>query len=298
MCEQKTARSKQSNKVIQNIGDLFESSLLYMHHVPAKQSLKFNYDFIGTIQYPIDNLREQVFFMFGLVSDKNKKNFNFDGKPFELSPNLCRMYDSNFEVGFERKHLPTFYYLGNSLDTLNQVNVNRYLTHENSEVFFGNKTKAQFFNQLKVKLSIERLTLALNDDYLSQVYQTEIVRLTCDCLSLGVEQLKLSGQDSSFSGQQLHRKMLVNMSCTHFQLDNQMFDLELDESFSSQKYDFPVIFLPREVSKVWVLLKIKHLKIFTEQKSIICLIHSIRLLAYIVLTAKILRLKTPPPGKN
>ncbi len=189
--------------------------------------------------------------MFGLVSQSTKKKFDFDGKPYELSPNLCRIYDANFEIGFERKNLPTFYYLGNSLDNLNQMNVNRYINHERSDEFFKNSPKETcFFNELNVCFGIERFTLALNDDYLSQVYQTEIIRLTCDYFNLNLKNLKVIGSsDDDLVCQQLDKKLLINFNCAHFQLDNQMFDLELDETFASQKYDFPVIVIPRDSRK-------------------------------------------------
>jgi hypothetical protein len=168
MLEKRQGRSKSSSssKNAHTIDNIYERSLVYMHRVPAKKSLKFNYDFIGTNLYPIENLREQIFFMFGLVSQSTKKKFDFDGKPYELSPNLCRIYDTNFEIGFERKNLPTFYYLGNNLDNLNQMNVNRYITHERSDEFFKNSPKETcFFSELNVCFGMERFTLALNDDY-------------------------------------------------------------------------------------------------------------------------------------
>jgi hypothetical protein len=38
-------------------------SLSFMHRIPARKCLRFNYDFIGTDQFPIENLGEQLFFM-------------------------------------------------------------------------------------------------------------------------------------------------------------------------------------------------------------------------------------------
>lgn len=63
-----------SKKEKQNDLDLFfKSSLVYMHLIPANSWFKFNYDFIGTNHFPIDNLNEQIFFMFALA---NKKDLN------------------------------------------------------------------------------------------------------------------------------------------------------------------------------------------------------------------------------
>jgi hypothetical protein len=85
---------------------------------------------------------------------------------------------------------------------------------------------------------------------LSQVYQTEIIRLTCDYFNLNLKNLKVTGSsDDDLVCQQLDKKLLINFNCAHFQLDNQMFDLELGETFASQKYDFPVIVIPRDSRK-------------------------------------------------
>ena len=248
--EKKRLRNKSSASLKTNLtllDNYYERSLCYMHYVPAKCCLKFNYDFIGTNQYPIENLKEQIFFMFALANTGPSKRINFDfgGKPYELSPNLCRLYDTNFEVGFEQNAAIKFFYLGNTLDNLNQINVNRYLTVDRAEDFFGPSPKegVSFFSEFSLNLSVERLTLALNDDYMSQVYQTEIIRLTSDCLNLSVTQLRPSHAASL----QLDKQIQVTFNCMHFQLDNQMFDLELDEQLSSLKYDFPVVVLPRDV---------------------------------------------------
>lgn len=89
---------------------------------------------------------------------------------------------------------------------------------------------------------MERFTWALNDDHLSQLYQTEILRVTLD---------NLAGQIDVDSP----RSFALNTCIAHIQVDNQMFDLDTvtqdrntDNEFNkvAQKYDFPVIFVPRE----------------------------------------------------
>ena len=255
---------KTASKAKITIENMFNRSLLYMHLIPAKSCFKFNYDFIGTNQYPIENLNEQIFFMFGLVNNSKLDKYDLvidRQKPFELSPNLCRLYENNFEVGLEIKTKLKFNYLGNQLDNLNQINVHRHLTDRSKDELFSSllladePAKPDFYTDFRINLNIDRLTLALNDDYLSQTYQTEILRLTSDCFNLNVKQLKSKHERAdSVLGKQLDKQLIVYLNCQHFQLDNQMFDLDQNNSddnlaVSAQKYDFPVIFIPREYKK-------------------------------------------------
>jgi len=75
-------------------------------------------------------------------------------------------------------------------------------------------------------LNLERLTIAINDDYVSEVGQTEILRLTSDNLVIKLDRA-VTGCVSS------------EILCEQMQLDNQMF------GSGEHGYDFPVIFLPR-----------------------------------------------------
>lgn len=94
--------------------------------------------------------------------------------------------------------------------------------------------------KLKTTVSIDRLTFAVNDDHLSQLNQTEILRVTLDNALVEFE----LGMKS----------MNMNASIAHLQLDNQMFDLDAidDSEFNkvAHKYDFPVIFMPRAENKL------------------------------------------------
>lgn len=95
--------------------------------------------------------------------------------------------------------------------------------------------------KLKATVQIDRLTLAVNDDHLSQLNQTEILRMTLDNAFV---ELDLSGTKS----------LSIDTNIGHLQVDNQMFDdnnnnnLDNDDDqseLSKHKYDFPVIFIPR-----------------------------------------------------
>ena len=83
---------------------------------------------------------------------------------------------------------------------------------------------------MRLKCSIENLTVALNDDYQSQNGLVEILRLTMNNIQLESE---IPYGQSMFA-------------CSYMQLDNQMFD-SYEESSKVSKYDFPVILIPRNL---------------------------------------------------
>lgn len=107
---------------------------------------------------------------------------------------------------------------------------------------------------VNVNLHVERITFALNDDHQSQSQQTEILRLTIYNGLLGID-FSLA-QVNTPSGLLKHDQSLgISLKCTHFQLDNQMFDLDEDDQNElnelnkrALKYDFPVILLPRDTT--------------------------------------------------
>ena len=199
-------------------------SLTYMHLVPANATFKFNYDFVGTNQFPIENLNEQVFFMFA-VSNSSDGALN-------LSQNLCKIYENQFEIRFENL-AEKLYYVADESES-NQLIQTRIIS-ESLQSESNSVTRKSVQTKVKTSVNIERLTFALNDDHLSQLYQTEILRVTLDETNLGV---------SIVDG------IEIDFGCSHFQLDNQMFDLDSveDNEFNkvAQKYDFPVIFIPRQ----------------------------------------------------
>lgn len=77
-------------------------SYIYMHLVPAKSSLKYNYDFVATNQFPLDNLAEQLFFMFALVDPATSDTL-------VLSQNLCKVFENRFEVNFDYLNRKLYY---------------------------------------------------------------------------------------------------------------------------------------------------------------------------------------------
>ena len=199
------------------------NSIVYMHRVPAKSCLKFNYDFIGTDHFPIENINEQVFMMLAVMRETQ----------LELSPNMCRLYESQFEISFEHDLTLKLNYLAGELEEASNVS-NRFITDNYTDTLNPTNPTGSS-TQFKFGLNIERLTLALNDDYKSRTCQTEILRLTSD-------QVCVCFQRDSVQPAQLE------FSCSHLQLDNQMFDSEEQSpgvSLLTQKYDFPVIFMPR-----------------------------------------------------
>jgi hypothetical protein len=243
--------------------ELENESLTFMHFIPAKTTFKFNYDFIGTNQYPIENMFEQLFFMFGLAYNKKldtKLNISHASHfAYELSPNLSKIYETNFEIDFfnreNRSKMCTFFYLSpendqfQSLSSDNQtkLRIDRFLSTEDRNSFKFHSKIVENKSEISITLNacIDRLTLALNDDdYLSNVHQTEILRLTSENIHLRMKQYLL--------GDNLDKNTLVTvkMKCQNLQLDNQLFDneeiVQIEENNIQLKYDFPVIFLPRE----------------------------------------------------
>ena len=163
----------------------FNRSLIFMHRVPARSCFKFNYDFIGTNQYPIENLNEQLFLMVALSVKEQDASFN-------LSPNMFRLYDKNCEMNFENEpNKSKLYYLSGPSETDSKA-LNRFITDNKSEEFFEKLTNnGNLFTELvrdplefkslpydvQVDVNIERLTVALNDDYVSEVIQDHFIKL-------------------------------------------------------------------------------------------------------------------------
>ena len=242
-----TSKSTKSINQANNSQNFYGRSLSFMHFIPAKTSFKFNYDFIGTNHYPIDNLNEQVFFMFAIHNDDNESKEN--KPPFDLSPNLCRLYETKHEITFEYDKNTKLYYSAPP-NSSNQLNANRFITNNHNEfqnyldqfsIFTSTRclTKSKF----RLNLNIDCLTLALNDDCSSQIYLTEILRLRSDKISFSVDK----------SNQNMNEQFFVKASCQHLQLDNQLFSMDetifydnTDLTKSAQKFDFPVIFIPRD----------------------------------------------------
>lgn len=96
-------------------------SLAYMHVIPARSVFKFSYDFVGTNQFPIENLNEQVFFMFGLLQMADLQTDSQQAAPqspptIQLSQNLCKIFERRFEIAFEdAKNQKLFYWAGKTL---------------------------------------------------------------------------------------------------------------------------------------------------------------------------------------
>ena len=149
-----------------------------MHRVPARTCLKFNYDFIGTNQFPIENLNEQLFLMIALAKADAKT-------PFNLSPNMFRLYEQSCEIRFENEADLKLNYL--AAPEHEGFKLNRFITNKPQEDFFHQlKGKQEFCKQVlkspfefdslpfefDLDVNLERLTIALNDDYLSDVSLT------------------------------------------------------------------------------------------------------------------------------
>ena len=147
-----------------------------MHRVPAGACFKFNYDFIGTDQYPIENLNEQLFLTLALACE------NDASVPFDLSPNMFRLYDTAFEIAFEHKPDLRVNYL--SFPNENGSKLNRFITSLSSDNFFAMIDNKPVVNdvlmyrssdavvkpfEVNVDCIVERLTITLNDDYMSEV---------------------------------------------------------------------------------------------------------------------------------
>ena len=177
---------------------MFANYLVFLHKIPSGGMLKYNYDFIGTDHFPIENIGEQIVFMF---SDSN----------LNLSQTLCKIYDEKLKVVFDQDQ---FFYL-------RQNSTIRVLSHE--EDLEENFIDQTLFQKFLLNLNINRLTLAINDDLVSNFNQVEVLRLSIDKLQV-----------------KMNQNLEVKINLFHLQLDNQMYD--------NEKYDFPVIFIPREMN--------------------------------------------------
>lgn len=210
---------------MKNLSQLTNRSMFFMQRIPAKRTLRFNYDFIGTDHFPIENINEQIFFMFALANHEEQQ-------VFQLSPTMCRIYETNFDIKFEQTDSVYFKYVAsNDSKALKRLIKPAEYCLPN-EVCSLDNDEANL--SLNLNLNIDRLTVALNNDFSSQIYQTEILRLTSDYLNV-----KFCMSDS-FS---------LEILSQHLQLDNQMFDLTNTDNnqlkLAAQKYDFPVVFIPR-----------------------------------------------------
>ncbi len=198
-------------------------SRLFMHRIPAQSTFLFNYDFIGTNHFPIENINEQIFFMFSLADQSH------------ISPNMCRIYDTDFLIGFEHDSNIRLAY---SADCSNEYVRFICLFEAINALSTDGQLNLRTENDFKLNLNIERVTVALNDDFSSEMYQTEILYLTVDSIEFEFE-TNLTG-------------LSMAITCQHIQLDNQMFDLTQNQ----HKYDFPVVFIPRNcVNKKKTLAK-------------------------------------------
>jgi hypothetical protein len=174
-------------------------ALNFMHYVPASATLKFNYDFVGTDQYPVENLTEQLFFMFAVANNKRLEGRLGGGsslEPYELSPSLCRVYERSLQIDFfnkENKNVVKFEYVApdaiDESDRTTRVTVERRLISSWTLTNRQAVAKASAASRLGLKLSacVDKITVALNDDnVLSNVQQIEVLRLTTErvCLSL------------------------------------------------------------------------------------------------------------------
>jgi hypothetical protein len=236
-----------NNKNFQENYAINRSAAIFMHCVPAKNNFKFSYDFIGTNQFPIENLSEQTFFMFGRINSSTNS--------YELSNSMCKIYqskDHHFKISFVQEPPLNLFYLTLENDKQQEPPIYHILLNNDNNTIEKLTTKSDAIRQItlpsfpfnfKLELNVGRLTIALNDDYKSEINQTEILRLTSDFLNINLER-------------QSTQVVLLETSCAHLQLDNQMFDLN-DENCENrlllnlkQKYDFPVIFLPSAIKNL------------------------------------------------
>ena len=182
-----------------------------------------------------------------LVSSPNKAD------SYELSPSLCKIYENRLKIDFfnrENKNFLHFHYISpqelNNKET--KLTLDRYLSYDPNIISLFNSQQAKS-SRLNFKLNayIDRLTISLNDDnILSASNQIEILRLTSRGISACLKRFSLSPSSSSL--------MNVQFKCRMLQLDNQMFENEDDiepvlGSAQQFKYDFPVIFIPRDEFK-------------------------------------------------
>lgn len=89
----------------------------YMHFVPAQSVFKFALDFIGTNQFPVENLNEQVFFMFGVDGGSGSDTAAASAR-LSLSQNLCKIFESQFEIRFDRVEIAKLFYLTGFLNII------------------------------------------------------------------------------------------------------------------------------------------------------------------------------------
>jgi vacuolar protein sorting-associated protein 13B len=194
--------------------------------------------------------------MFALANNKkleNKVGTAISTDIYELSPSLCKIYEKSLTIDFFNKENRSFLKFNfKSPSELNESNKETKFTIERHLFALNDPKQDQMFHKqlhsrlnLRLNAFVERFTLALNDDnILSSSNQIEILRLTSERVCLCVKKFDLVASSL----------MSVNLKCMSVQLDNQMFDNEsdMDAGLSGQqlKYDFPVVFLPREETKV------------------------------------------------
>jgi len=109
-----------------------DRSLIFMHRIPARKCLKYNYDFIGTDHFPIENLTEQLFFMLACSTANNS---------FSLSPTLFRIFeDKGVDVTFEHETAMKWRYAAIKSDHENQksresIEMTRFITEKTEPDF-------------------------------------------------------------------------------------------------------------------------------------------------------------------
>lgn len=103
--EKKLAHQRKFRPLIEKTKRLIDlsRSLVYMQFVPANSVFKFNYDFVGTNQFPLENINEQAFFMFALQSPAPHTLI--------LSQNLCKIFETQFEIKFENIETEKLFYV-------------------------------------------------------------------------------------------------------------------------------------------------------------------------------------------
>jgi hypothetical protein len=152
---------------------------------------------------------------------------------------LFRVFeDTEVEVTFEHDPALKWHYVAlknhqNQIDSAS-VEVTRFITDKvDREVlnqFQETNVSRPRLLPLGFEVNLERLTVAVNDDYVSDVGQTEVLRLTSDNVVLRLER--------SATGH-----VTGEAKCEQMQVDNQMF------GSGEHGYDFPVVFLPRGGAK-------------------------------------------------
>lgn len=238
-----------------------DQAMNYMHFLPAQHVLKFNYDFVGTNQYPIENLNEQIFFMFAVVNNKKLANKLEHGvvssNNYEMSQTLCKIFEKNLLVEFysSSKCFLKFNYSSCDIEsddnTPAKLTANRILRDPDTKV---ERDTNSFYSKtdLTLKLRADKISIALNDDNLLSMFnQVEILRLTVDSIDVKFKKYLTNASEWLY---------ISRIRCSCLQLDNQMFANEscFDSSEQSNggqqqtlvlKYDFPVVFVPRVIEK-------------------------------------------------